>query len=142
MFNYVWSILLVVVSNVLYQVCAKSLPNDMNPFASLTVTYFVGTIFSFALYFIMSNKGNILIEYRKMNAAPVILGIVLVGLEVGFLYAYKNGWQVSTLSIVQSAFLAAVLIFVGWFGYNEVLTWNKIIGAAVCLVGLYFINMK
>ncbi|MCD8214142.1 MAG: DMT family transporter [Clostridiales bacterium] len=142
MFNYVWPIMLVVLSNILYQICAKSLPDSMNPFVSLTVTYFVGTTFSFVLYFIMTDNGNILIEYKKMNATPIILGVVLVGLEVGFLYAYKNGWQISTLSVVQSAFLAAVLIFVGWLVYNETLTWNKIIGVAVCLIGLYFINMK
>ncbi len=142
MFNYIWPVLLVILSNVLYQICAKSLPQDMNPFASLTITYFIGTIFSFILCLVMSNKGNILTEYSKTNAAPFVLGVVLVGLEVGFLFAYKNGWQVSTLSIVQSAFLAVVLIFVGWLGYNEALTWNKIIGVAVCLIGLYFINIK
>ncbi len=142
MFNYVWPVVLVVLSNVLYQICAKSLPDGINPFASLTVTYFVGTVFSFILYFIMSKKGNILNEYAKMNAAPAILGIVLVGLEVGFLYAYKYGWKVSTLSIVQSAFLAVALIFVGWLGYHEALTWNKILGVGICLVGLVFINMK
>ncbi len=142
MFNYVWPVVLVILSNVLYQICAKSLPDEMDPFASLTVTYAVGTVFSFVLYFVMSKKGNILNEYAKLNAAPVILGMVLVGLEVGFLFAYRNGWQVSTLSIVQSAFLAVALIFVGWLGYQEALSWNKIIGAGICLVGLYFINMK
>ncbi len=54
MFNYVWPVALVVLSNVLYQICAKSLPEGTNPFASLTVTYFVGTVFSFVLYFVMS----------------------------------------------------------------------------------------
>jgi len=142
MFNYVWPVLLVVLSNVLYQICAKSLPDGMNPFASLTVTYSVGTVFSFVLYFAMNKKGNILSEYSKMNAAPFVLGIVLVGLEVGFLYAYRNGWQVSTLSIVQSAFLAVALIFVGCLLYHEALTWNKIIGVGICLIGLYFVNMN
>ncbi len=42
MFNYVWPIALVIISNVVYQICAKSVPKEMNPFASLTVTYVVG----------------------------------------------------------------------------------------------------
>ena len=33
---------LVIVSNVAYQICAKSVPQGMNAFASLTVTYLVG----------------------------------------------------------------------------------------------------
>ena len=75
-----------------------------------------------------------------MNLAPALLGISVVGLEVGFIYAYKIGWPVSTASIVQSAFLALALIFVGAVLYHEAITVNKVIGILICLVGLYFIN--
>ena len=142
MFNYVWPIGLVVLSNVVYQICAKSVPEEMNPLASLTVTYAVAAGFSAALYFLLNRNANLVQEYAKLNWAPFIFGIVLVGLEVGFIYAYKAGWQVSTVSIVQSSFLAVVLIFVGWLLYKEALTWNKLVGAVICLVGLVFINHK
>ena len=71
-----------------------------------------------------------------------MLGIAIVGLEVGFIYAYKAGWQVSTASIVQSSFLAVLLIFVGWALYHEAFTWNKIFGVFICLVGLAVIRLK
>lgn len=90
--------------------------------------------------FLFSKNGNLLGEYAKMNIAPALLGVSVVGLEVGFIYAYKAGWPVSTASIVQSAFLAVALILVGGLVYKEPITFNKIFGAAVCLVGLYFIN--
>ena len=38
MLNYVWPLALVVLSNVLYQICAKSIPKEMDPLASLTIT--------------------------------------------------------------------------------------------------------
>lgn len=142
MFNFVWPIALVVLSNVVYQICAKSVPNGVNPFASLTVTYIVGAICSTTMYFILDKQANIIREITKMNWAPYVLGIVVVGLEVGFIYAYKAGWQVSTASIVQSSFLAVILIFVGLLLYNEALTWNKIVGVLICLIGLVFINLK
>lgn len=142
MFNYVWPIGLVVFSNILYQICAKSVPEGINPFASLTVTYTVGAVISALMYFLLNKSGNLIQEYSKLNWAPFIFGIVLVGLEVGFIYAYKAGWQVSTVSIVQSSFLAVVLIFVGWLLYKEALTWNKLVGVVICLIGLVFINYK
>ena len=138
--GYVWPIALVVVSNILYQLCAKSVPKDMDTMASMTVTYTVGAICSAIIYFVINRNGNLLGEYAKMNIAPALLGVSVVGLEVGFIYAYKAGWPVSTASIVQSAFLAVALIFVGGLVYKEPVTFNKIFGAAVCLVGLYFIN--
>ena len=41
MLAYIWPLGLVVLSNVIYQICAKSVPQGMSPFASLTVTYAV-----------------------------------------------------------------------------------------------------
>ena len=142
MFYYIWPIALVVLSNVVYQICAKSVPEGMNPLASLTVTYLVGAIVRGVLYYVLNRGGNLIREYDKLNWAPIVLGIVIVGLEVGWIYAYKAGWQVSTGFIVQSAFLAIALILVGYFIYHESLTWNKLVGVGVCLVGLVFINLK
>ena len=142
MFSYIWPIALVVLSNTLYQVCAKSVPEGMNPLASLTVTYLVGAAVSCAMYYILNRNADLLKEIRLTNWAPIVLGIVIVGLEAGWIYAYKAGWQVSTGFIVQSAFLAAALLLVGYFLYHEALTWNKLVGVAICLIGLVFINLK
>ena len=142
MFNYLWPIVLVVLSNTIYQICAKSVPKEMNPFASLTVTYLIGAVASAIMYFVLGKNGNLIKEYGKLNWAPFVLGLVIVGLEAGWIYAYKAGWQVSTGFIVQSAILAVMLLAVGFFLYHEALTWNKIVGVVICLVGLVFINYK
>ena len=142
MFSYVWPMALIVCSNVVYQICCKSVPDGLNSFASLSVTYLVGAAISILLYFLLKKPGNLLQEYHKLNWAPFMLGIAIVGLEVGFIYAYKAGWQVSTASIVQSSFLAVLLIFVGWTLYHEAFTWNKIAGVFICLVGLAVIRLK
>ena len=140
--SYIWPIALVVISNIIYQICAKSVPKDMDAMASMTITYLVGAVCSAIMFYAMNRNGNLLHEYSKLNAAPILLGVSVVGLEVGFIYAYKVGWSVSTASIVQSAFLAVALIFVGALLYREAITANKIIGVIICLIGLYFINRK
>ena len=94
---------------------------------------------SAVLYFSLGGR-DLIREYSRLNWAPITLGIVIVGLEVGFIFAYKAGWQVSTASIVQSAFLSVALIVVGWLLYRESLTWNKLVGVAICLIGLAVIN--
>ena len=142
MFAYIWPLGLVIVSNVVYQICAKSVPTGINPLASLTITYLVGAVLSGALFFILNRGGNLIHEYKKLNWAPIILGIVIVGLEVGWIYAYKAGWQVSMGFIVQSAFLAVALVFVGYFLFHEAITWNKLVGVGVCIGGLVLINIK
>ena len=142
MFSYVWPMALVVLSNTAYQICAKSVPGGMNPFASLTVTYLVGARASGLFYVALGDGGNILQEYTKLNWAPFVLGLVIVGLEVGWIYAYKAGWPVSTAFIFQSAILAGFLLMVGRMLYQEPVTLNKIIGIIICLIGLYFLSRQ
>ena len=131
---------LVIFSNIIYQICAKGVPKNIDVMASMTITYLVGAVCSAIMYFLMIMKGFLLQDYIITNLAPIFLGISVVGLEVGFIYAYKNGWAVSTASIVQSAFLAIALIIVGAVLYHETITANKIIGIVICLIGLYFIK--
>ena len=142
MFSYIWPIALVIFSNIVYQICAKSVPKEINPLASLTITYLMAALMSGILYAVLSDEVNFFREYGKLNCAPVVLGVVIVGLEAGWIYAYKAGWQVSTGFIVQSAVLAVALLFVGYWMYSEALSWNKIIGVSICIVGLIVINMK
>lgn len=140
--SYIWPMALLIASNTVYQICAKSVPKEINPFASLVVTYLVGAVASAVLYYVLGSDGSLIKEYGKLNWAPVVLGIVIVGLEAGWIYAYKAGWQVSTGFIVQSAFLAMSLLLVGFFLFHESLTWNKLVGVAICLIGLVFINLR
>lgn len=142
MFSYIWPVALVVISNTLYQVCAKSVPEGMNPLASLTVTYLIGAVVSCALYYVLNRDANLVRELRLTNWAPVVLGVVIVGLEVGFIYAFRAGWQVGTTQIITSAVVAVLLIFVGYLLYHEAITWNKIAGIIICLAGLVLINIR
>lgn len=140
MFAYVAPLALVVVSNIFYHFCAKSVSSEIDPFASLTITYAVGAILSAALFFAFNRGGNLFQEYTNANWAPFVLGITIVGLEAGYLLSYQAGWPISTASIVQSSFLAVALLIVGYVVFKESITPTKLMGMAICLVGLFFIN--
>ena len=84
-------IAVIVLSNIFYHICSKSTPDAVDPFAALTVTYLVGAVVSGALYFALHRGGNLLAEYRHLNWSTWVLGIAIVGLEVGSIYMYKAG---------------------------------------------------
>ena len=44
--------------------------------------------------------------------------------------------------VIMSVILASALLLVGFLLYHEALTWNKLVGVAICLIGLIFINLK
>ena len=138
--NYYWPILLLVGSNVFYHISAKSTPGSINPLASVGITYITGAIVAFLLYFLTSPVKNLATEYSYLNWTPFILGLSIVGLEIGNLYMYKVGWNISIGSLVSNIALAVILIIIGVMLYKEVITIEKIIGIALCLGGLILIN--
>lgn len=135
-----WPILLVVLSNTFYNICAKATPQDVNPFASLSVTYLVGAAASLAVYFLTTGSPALLAEYGKLNWSSFVLGLAIVGLESGFIYMFRAGWPISVGQVVTSILLSVVLVFVGYLFYHEAITVNKIAGILICMAGLYLLN--
>ncbi len=138
--NLYTPVAIVVLSNTVYHICAKSMPEGVNTFASLSVTYAVGAVVSVLMYFLTRQGTGLLMEYQELNWCSFALGAAIVGLEAGFLLMYKVGWSISTAQIVSSAALAVVLLLVGYFLFHESVTLQKAMGIIICLVGLYLIN--
>lgn len=135
-----WPIILAVCADIVYQVSAKSTPETLNPFASLTITYLIGAAISFVIFFITSGGGNFIAELKQINWSAFALGLAIVGLEAGSIYMYKVGWNMNTGYMVKSIILAMALIVVGYLLYKEQVSGTKIAGIAVCLLGLFLIN--
>ena len=138
--SFYWPIALIVLSNVFYNLCSKSTPSAINPFASLTITYVIGALASGVLYVLMNQGRNLLQEYRYVNWSTIVLGFAIVGLEAGSIYMYKVGWNLGTGQLVYSSILAVLLVVIGCCFYHEPISWTKIAGMAVCMAGLFLMN--
>ena len=134
-----WPILLAVFADVFYQISAKSTPQTLNPFASLTLTYLVAAAVSLAVFYIRGGH-NLPGEMKNINWTTIVLGLAVVGLEAGSIYMYKLGWNINTGYIVKSIILSIALIGVGYFVYNESFSITKAAGIAACLLGLFLLN--
>ena len=139
--NLIWPILIVILSNTFYNVCMKSMPGDVNPFGALMVTYIVAAVISAIIFVYIVGPSNFVFEISKLNWTSIILALAIVGLEVGYVFVYRAGWTVSTASVVANIGLACVLILVGYFLYRENISFNQILGIAVCMFGLILINL-
>lgn len=140
MFSYYWPIGLLVLSNVFYHITAKSLPANVDSFLSMTITYLVGAAVSIVLYLTIGGGDSFSEQLSNLNWTPFVLGLAVVGLEVGAIFMYKAGWEVSVGNIVQAIFVAIALLIVGVLIYKEALTGTKLAGIAVCLVGIFLLN--
>lgn len=140
MFMYIISIVIIVASNILYNICQKSTPEEVNPFSALLITYLSAAVLTvFILLFYKTDKGFVE-SVKELNWTSIALGISIVGLEFGYLMAYRAGWNISIGSLVANIFLALMLIPIGILFYKEVFELNKVFGAIFCIIGLILIN--
>lgn len=143
MLNYFLPIFIIVISNVFYNICTKSTPKEVNPFASLCITYVIAAIFTFVLLFLSKNLSKeTFSEFKHINWTSFLLGIFIVGLEFGYIQAFRSGWSVSICSLVANISLAIILILVGILLYREKVSTNQIVGIIICIIGMFFINKK
>lgn len=133
-------LLLVVVSNSFYHICAKFIPGKANPFLSLTVTYITAAVLSFLAFLCFGNAKGLVKEASGLNWTSLVLGIAIVGLELGYIYFYRAGWKVSVGSLVANVALACVLLVVGYLLFKESISLRQIIGIVVCALGLFLIT--
>lgn len=139
MLSYLWPLFLVIISNTVYNICAKSTPQNIQPFASLTLTYLFSAGISLVLFFVFSEDKNLLAEMSKANWATFLLGGVLVLLEAGWIYMYRAGWKVSVGSLVANIGLACTLLLIGVLFYKEALTVRQLAGILLCMASMFLL---
>jgi uncharacterized membrane protein len=137
---YVFSIILIVASNILYNLCQKVTPQRANPFSALFITYLTAAIFSIIVFLLNKNNEGFFQSMKELNWTSIALGISIVGLEFGYLMAYRAGWKISLGSLVANIALAVVLIPIGILFFKEGFGISKILGAVFCIIGLILIN--
>jgi len=139
---YYLPLVCVVFANTLYHICSKHIPSAANPLALLVVTYLIAAATAFLAFWATSQGDSFVGQLKNLTWAPIGLGLCIVGLELGFIMLYRFGWNISLASLVTSVTVAMVLLLVGVFLYKEHIDINKLMGVALCVVGLIFINKQ
>lgn len=141
-FNYIIPIIIIIISNIVYHMTTKNIPKEANSFLSLAITYLVGMVMAIAMYCLTSKPSKILTDVNKLNWTSYLLGLAILGVEIGYLYMYRVGWNISKGSLIANVSLAMLLIIIGVLFYKEHIGLYQIVGIICCIVGLIFVNLK
>jgi drug/metabolite transporter (DMT)-like permease len=118
---------------------SKNISGTTNTFIALFITYGVACLIS-AFGFLVTSKNYFITEVTKVNVSNVLLGLVVVGIEGGYILMYRSGWEVSKGSLIVNMCVAILLLIVGIIVFRDGITIKKIIGVALCIIGIFFIN--
>jgi drug/metabolite transporter (DMT)-like permease len=136
------AIALTILSNVIYHITQKLTPSDVPPMLALAVTYGVALLVCLIAILVKPPAEGFAVAFRQLNWASFGLGLAIIGLELGYLLAYRAGWEISLAGMVSNSSVALLLIPVGMLFFKEKITPANLIGVAVCVVGLMLINKQ
>lgn len=138
---YYFPIVFIVLSNVLYDISAKSFPEKINAIAGMSIYYSVAAVISVVLFFITSGNKNLLKELKRINWATFSLALGCTGLDLGYVLAFRAGWDISFASLVCNILIAISLIFVGVVFYHEIINKKHVAGILLCLTGFVLVTI-
>lgn len=135
-------ILLIIAGGLLYQLSQKSLTKSLNAYFVIILAYLIGIVLCLLCNWLYPAEGTFTEAFKKSNWAVYGIGVGAVLVEVGFLLAYRQGWQISVTSMLVNMVISLILVPVGLLVYHEKLSgWNAL-GIVFYLAGLLLISKK
>lgn len=131
-----------IAATVAYHVVIKLTPVGASPYLSLGVTYAVTTVIFMSVYAIAPGHGPLRVALGELNWTAVVLGVVVVFLDLGFLMLYRGGFDVSLGQLITQSAGALLLLLIGVAFFAEKLSAVNVGGILLCVVGLWLINKK
>ena len=137
---YIFSFVLLVLSIITYQISQKFVPTEINPWHVFFLVYTLAAVI--CLIFSLSSGKSLLESVKSTNGAVWLLGFTVVGIELGFLLAFRAGWLASTLGLSSSITVAVVMVPVGLLLFKEKLSPVNLLGGLICVVGLVLLSRR
>jgi uncharacterized membrane protein len=139
---YYAAIILTVASNVLYHIFQKITPPAAHPLIALAVTYAFSTLLCMGFFLTLPHDKTLMESFRQLSWSSMGLGLAIVGLELGFLLAYRSGWNISTAALASTVAVALVLLPIGLIFFSERVSAANSAGIVLCITGLILMNWR
>ena len=132
-------IVLVVVSTVIYQLGQRAIPAGVNAGVATLAAYVIAMVGTLATLPLFSGGASVTASVRMLNYGSLLVGLGALGIEIGFLLAYRAGWQIGTTSLIANARVAVALLAISAVFFREAITAPRAAGILLCLAGLWLV---
>jgi drug/metabolite transporter (DMT)-like permease len=126
----------------LYHIFQKAISPDVNPVVSLLVTYLAAFLLTILLFLVFPLKGGVVESFQRVNWASLALAFAIIGFEIGFLLAYRSGWDVGLAGVATNVVAATLLLPTDLLLFKEQPSLVNILGVGVCIPGLVMVNLR
>ena len=139
MFMSVFSLLLVLFAGIGYHLVSRKIPETGNHFFGVGMAYIVG-FFVYMILFLFTKESSLNTELGQISWHYLLLGIMVPGIEIGFIAMYHSGWKVSKAALTADVLVTSILVLAGVLLFSEQLSWINILGVLICFSGVILLE--
>ena len=133
-------IIVLVISNTAYNLFAKLVPAGVNVYVSLVCTYAVSLVTTLVFILLTGQGGAMITQLRLVPWVSYVLGISIVGVEFGYIMAYRSGRPINSTALYVTIVISLVLIPIGVVVWHEPLSFKKIAGIVLGIISVILMS--
>lgn len=135
---YYISVLVLIFASVGYAIFQRITPVNMNPVVALFYIYSSGLIMT--IIFMITDRKNYVRAKNIISLRFLAFGFSCILVDAGFLFAYRNGWNIYSLNIVSNSIILIILTIVSRLIFKEKILLVNYIGMLIGIIGLSVIG--
>lgn len=141
--TYLFPPILVVLGMMIYQISQKTTDQNANPFVVVIMAYVIGIVACIGGYFLLPRQDSASLPMLRTAIWSALgIGLGAAAIEIGFMLAYRAGWNVNILPLSVTVCGAVLLVPIGILAFRESLSIEKVLGMLLCIGGLALITIK
>ena len=130
---------LIIASQVGYQLAQRAMPAGANPFAAIAVAYVLGIAACVALAPLVGRPIGIA-DAGLVRHWPIwALAASVVGIELGYLLAYRAGWTLATTTGVGYSATIVLVALIGAAYFSEALSARRAAGLVLAVGAVWLL---
>ncbi len=110
----IYPIILTVLSSTTYHFMLKYMSAKASPLLILFWSYLLAATVCLVVLLTQSQNVKMLSVFKDKGWMPILLALALLGIEVGYIWSYKNGGKVGQVSMVSQMVSTIVLLGIGF----------------------------
>lgn len=136
--NSLFILLIPIISSVGYHLGQKILPKKFSPIEILALVY--GLCFLSTVLIATNSQKHFFQNVLQLNKneflSIIFLSIAILGIEWGYLLAYRVGLPLSSTSLICYGVQTIVLAGLGFLIFKETVQWQSVLSIIFILIGL------
>ncbi|MFK7831182.1 MAG: hypothetical protein AB8B57_15525 [Congregibacter sp.] len=129
---------IVISAIVLYQVGMKLVPHSINPFGALIIFYVTALVCTLVVARFVPAEGP-LFALSHFSWSAALVGVAIVGIELGYLLMYRSGWNLGAAPIVGMGTATLLLVPISVLVFKQPWSLRYVFGIVFCIYGLFLL---